>query len=251
MGVATFIATLVVAAATAWAAWSAARAAGAARDSLEEVRRDRELQVAPYLSFEYPLPASDPNHLFTARLRNLGRGAAIRCIVIIGRENHEGRLSGRFDIGPGKEVDARLVPVPAGVEPGTPHEHPTFRKELFVDPKSPIFPGGVVMYCSSISRAAVYRFQQGRAADEPWYFGQPRPYWADALHRFAPDLTPHPAPPLPTNPAGPPLWSGLLSPISQLLRRIPHLPLPGRATRSDAAEGGAAAPQAERDEQRP
>jgi len=218
LAIAALVAILVVAVATALAAWSAARAAKVARDSLEEVRQDRELQLAPYLTLEWG--ATGPDGQPAARLRNLGRGPAIGAVLITGNKRQGVRMTTRVDIGAGQVGAVGLVLLSHVADL-------TFPKALFAEPDTPYAAEGSVMFCTSITRTAVYRFRHGAPADEPWYLGQEQPYWAPALLEFAPTLVPAPLRPLPDK-ASPPAWPARMwSRVRALPRWAQQLPLRG------------------------
>lgn len=94
-------ATLEDAQASGTAARAAETSAAAARDTLDELRRGRELEWRPHLSISVPRHAvnggDEVSFDFTAV--NLGRGPALQCVCVY-MDNRRGAVSGIFELAP-------------------------------------------------------------------------------------------------------------------------------------------------------
>jgi hypothetical protein len=83
------------------AAEAAEASVSAARDTLDEIRRGRELEWRPHLSITVPTfkVSGDDQVSFDFLAMNLGRGPALQCVCVY-MNNRRGAVSGVFEVRP-------------------------------------------------------------------------------------------------------------------------------------------------------
>jgi hypothetical protein len=94
--------------------------ARASTEMVAEVRRDRDLEVQPFLVFEHPVFSEITTEKLRG-IRNVGRGPALACSYLIAcpchKENSPATCYGRgsaFNLGPGQTTEGLNRAVPSG-----------------------------------------------------------------------------------------------------------------------------------------
>jgi hypothetical protein len=159
--------TAILAALTVFLAITGLSTARAARSSIQEIERDRELGFRPYVSWK--LGAG--THVLGV---NLGRGPALNTIFCVVDNDGWRWFPELVDFSPGQEITQADQVVLAGNQ-GPPPPRPQI---------GPTVPRKVALCEDQLGNR--YRFLPGKVAADVWHLGEPKPDWVRWYEQTAP-----------------------------------------------------------------
>ena len=155
--------------------------AAAARATLDELRKGRELDWRPHLSIDIPSHkvASDGRVEFDYSVKNVGRGPALRCVCVF-MDNRRAAFSGVFDVGSGDNMVGHGTNWNGVLD--------RFVGDIFgVDGQIPARNGWVIV-CRDGVFGRWYRFRPSTVAPDSWTGEGEGPRWATAVQAVIPEL---------------------------------------------------------------
>ena len=160
------------------AAGAAEASAAAARDTLDEIRRGRELEWRPHLSITVPshtVSGSDEVS-FEFKAVNLGRGPALQCVCVY-MDNRRGAVSGIFELAPSRSQQG---------QGRTDRATDQYLGALFAVPGQLPRQTGWIAVCRDGLFGNWYRFMQGTVSPDVWTLAGDPPGWVVASQACLP-----------------------------------------------------------------
>ena len=162
------------------AAEAAEASVAAARDTLDEIRRGRELEWRPHLSITVPTHevsgADEVSFDFLAL--NLGRGPALQCVCVY-VDNRRGAVSGVFGLAPNERQHGHGRTDPTADQ---------YLGDLFAVPDQLPAQTGWIAICRDGLFGYWYRFRSGAVHPDVWTLEGSAPKWLTAVQAILPDL---------------------------------------------------------------
>ena len=161
------------------AAKAAEASVAAARDTLDELRRGRELEWRPHLSISVPShTVSGGQVTFDFLALNLGRGPALQCVCVY-MDNGRGAVSGVFEVRPSDHEKGHGQTDAAADQ---------YLGDLFAVPGQLPAQTGWIAICRDGLFDYWYRFRSGAVHPDVWTLEGEAPGWVTALQAILPDL---------------------------------------------------------------
>jgi hypothetical protein len=162
------------------AAEAAEASVAAARDTLDEIRRGRELEWRPHLSITVPTSkVSGADQVsFDFLAMNLGRGPALQCVCVY-MDNRRGAVSGVFEVRPSDREQGHGQTDTAADQ---------YLGDLFAVPDRLPVRTGWVAICWDGLFGYWYRFRPSSVNPDVWTLEEPVPKWVTAIQGTVPDL---------------------------------------------------------------
>ncbi len=175
------IGTFVLAGAAVWTGWQTRASALAARRTVDELQRDRDLSWQPYLVAGTQRGFAT---LAEATVTNIGRGPALNCVYAERRANQWARTSPGtvFALAPNEQKKMYTIEVEGRPPPAL------FESEriLPVDRRDAVG----VMFCQDVLGDKLFRFVSYRPGYDVWRASESPPLWAQDLVALEPVLRP-------------------------------------------------------------
>lgn len=162
------------------AAGAAEASAAAARDTVDEIRRGRELEWRPHLSITVPshTVSGGDEVSFEFNAVNLGRGPALQCVCVY-MDDRRGAVSGIFELAPSQLYQG---------QGRTDRAASQYLGALFAVPGRLPPQTGWIAVCRDGLFGNWYRFMPGTVSPDVWTLEGDAPGWVVASQACLPGL---------------------------------------------------------------